>query len=101
MKVVAQSGKMLGEARFILALLESGQYPTIVGAVTAIVEQRNIPVRAQRLQKFQQRAGRFREFEAEETLTQRPGRSTAYHIAHMQLGHLVIREIDDLIATCR
>ena len=40
----------------VIAKLERRQHAAIVGAVAAVVEQRDVPVRAQRVQEFEQRA---------------------------------------------
>ena len=57
MAIVAQRLQVPLEFRLGLRQFEGRQHPAEVGAVAAIVEQRNVPVRAQRLQEFQQRAG--------------------------------------------
>lgn len=69
--VVAQRLQVLFELGLGLRQLESRQHPAEVGAVAAVVKQRNVPVGAQRLQEFQQRARRLRELEAVQPLAQR------------------------------
>ena len=82
----------------MIAKLERRQYAPVVGAMAAIVEQRNVPVRTQRVEEAQQRARRFREFEAVEAFLQRMRRTPADHIAHMQLRHFVVGEIHYAVA---
>jgi hypothetical protein len=59
------------EIRLVLAQFERRQHAAIVGAVAAVVEQRDVPVGAKRMQELQQRPRRFRELEAEQPLLQR------------------------------
>ncbi len=40
----------------MIAKLERRQYAPVIGAMTAIMEQRDIPVRTQRVEEAQQRA---------------------------------------------
>lgn len=81
----------------MVAKFERRQYAPVVGAMAAIVEQ-NVPVRTQRVEEAQQRARRFREFEAVEAFLQRMRRTPADHIAHMQLRHFVVGEIHYAVA---
>ena len=69
--LIAQLVQTRFEIRLVLAQLERRQHAAIVGAVAAVVEQRDVPVRAQRVQELEQRARRFRELEAEQTFLQR------------------------------
>jgi hypothetical protein len=71
MAIVAQLIEAGFEIRLVVAQFERRQHAAVVGTVAAVVEQRDIPVRAQRVQEFQQRAGRFRELEAEKSLGKR------------------------------
>src|SRR5690606_34157262 len=48
--------------------LHTRQHPALVGAVVAIVEQADVPARADGLEEAQQRARTFGEFEAEQAL---------------------------------
>ena len=82
----------------MVAKFERRQYAPVVGAMAAIVEQRNVPVRTQRVEEAQQRARRFREFETVEAFLQRMRRTPANHIAHMQLRHFVVGEINHAVA---
>ena len=42
--------------RLMIAKLKRRQYAPVIGAMTAIMEQRDIPVRTQRVEEAQQRA---------------------------------------------
>ena len=55
-------------------------------------------MRTQRVEEAQQRARRFREFEAVEAFLQRMRWTPADHIAHMQLRHFVVGEINHAVA---
>lgn len=55
--LIAERVEVSVEIRLFVVDLERCQHATKIGAVAAIVEQRNVPVRAQRLQELQQRAG--------------------------------------------
>src|SRR5690606_33204917 len=48
--------------------LHTRQHPALIGAVVAIVEQADVPARADGLEEAQQRARAFGEFEAEQAL---------------------------------
>ena len=82
----------------MLAQLERRQNAAVVGAVAAVVEQRNVPVGAQRVQELEQRARRFRELEAEQAFLERLGWTAADHVTHVQLRHFVVGEIDHAVA---
>jgi hypothetical protein len=45
------------EVRFVIAQLKRRQYTAVVGTVATIVEQRNIPVRAQGVRNFSSAPG--------------------------------------------
>ena len=55
MAVITQRLQVLFELRFLFIQLERGQHAAKIGAVAAVMEQRNIPVRAQRMQEFSTR----------------------------------------------
>ena len=98
MALIAQLVQARFEIRLVLAQFERRQHAAIVGAVAAVVEQRDVPVRAQRVQKLEQRARRFRELEAEQAFLERLGWTAADHVTHVQLRHLVVGEIDHTVA---
>lgn len=97
MAIVAQRLQVPLEFRLGLRQFEGRQHPAEVGAVAAIVEQRNVPVRAQRLQEFQQRARRLRKLKAVQPFAQRLRRTPTHHVPHVKFGHLVVRQIHHLI----
>ena len=82
----------------MLAQFERRQHAAVVGTVAAVVEQGDVPVRAQRVQELEQRARRFRELKAEQAFPERLGRTATDHVTHVQLRHLVVGEIDHAIA---
>ena len=85
--IVAQRLQVPLEFRLGLRQFEGRQHPAEVGAVAAIVEQRNVPVRAQRLQEFQQRARRLRKLKAVQPFAQRLRRTPTHHVPHVKFGH--------------
>ncbi len=56
MTFIAQFVQARFEIRLVLAQFERRQHAAIVGAVAAVVEQRDVPVRAERVQELEQRA---------------------------------------------
>ena len=56
MAIVAQFIQPGFKIRFMIAKLERRQYAPVVGTVAAIMEQRDVPVRTQRVEEAQQRA---------------------------------------------
>ena len=73
--------------------LHADQHATIVCAVIAIVEQADVPAVVHAVEEIHQRAGTFREFEAEHDFILEAGRMSAYQVADVQLGHFVVGEI--------
>ena len=57
MAIVAQLMQAGFEVRLVIAQFECRQHAAVIGTVTAIVEQRDVPVGAQRMQELQQRSG--------------------------------------------
>ncbi len=98
MTFIAQFVQARFEIRLVLAQFERRQHAAIVGAVAAVVEQRDVPVRAERVQELEQRARRFRELEAEQAFLERLGWTATDHVTHVQLRHLIVREIDHAVA---
>ena len=78
--------------------LEAGEHAAEVGAVVAVVEQADVPAAAQLLEELRQRAGPLGELEPAQPLVAHVGRAAADHVAHVQLGHLVVGEVDGLVA---
>ena len=54
--LIAQLVQPRFEIRLVLAQFERRQHAAVVGAVAAVVEQRDVPVRAQRVQELELRA---------------------------------------------
>ncbi len=77
--------------------LDTGQHPTIVGAVVAVVEQADVPAGTDRLEKPQQGSRAFRKLEAIQHLVLHAACMPAYHVAHMQLRHFVFGHVGDRI----
>ena len=89
---------MLGELAVVGARLESRQDAPVVGAIGAVVEQRDIPAGAEHLQEAHERTGGLGERNAEEPFGQPLGGASADHGAHMDLGELVVGQVDDAVA---
>ncbi len=53
--LVAQLVQARFEIRLVLGQFKRRQHAAVIGAVAAVVEQGDVPVRAQRVQEFQQR----------------------------------------------
>ena len=86
---------MPGESlRVLRRNLHACQHAPVIGAVVAVVEQADIPVRPHRLQETQQRARAFRKFEAEQALVLQSVRVATHHVAHVQLRHFVVAHVD-------
>src|SRR5262245_14420560 len=62
------------------------------------MEQRDVPLRADRVQEPEQRARALRELEAEQPLVLDAATRAADHEAHVELRHLVVAHVDDRIA---
>ena len=56
MTFIAQFVQARFEIRLVLAQFERRQHAPVVGAVAAVVEQGDVPVRAERVQELEQRA---------------------------------------------
>ncbi len=76
-----------------------------VAALVAVVEQADVPVRAERVEKAQQRAGSLRKVEAQQALVFRhalPLRATrrgaADEVAHMHFGQFVVGQVEHAVA---
>src|ERR1700733_10930049 len=66
---VVQRVQMQRELRPLgLRHLDTRQYAAVIRPVIAVVEHRDVPARADRLQKLQQRAGALRKFETVDDL---------------------------------
>ena len=55
--LVAQLVQARFEIRLVLGEFKRRQHAAVIGAVAAVVEQGDVPVRAQRMQELQQRTG--------------------------------------------
>src|ERR1700690_3879549 len=81
---VVQRVQMQREFRpFGLRHLDTRQYAAVIGPVIAVVEHRDVPARADRLQELQQRAGALRKLETVDDLVDQVARVPAYHEAYM------------------
>ena len=77
----------------VLGNIDASENPAVIGAVIAIVEQADIPVRAYRIQKFQQRTRALGKLEAEQSFVRDARRASADHVAYMQLRHFVVGQV--------
>src|SRR5260221_4810590 len=77
--------------------LDAREHPAIVRAVIAIVEQRDVPGGAHRLQEAQQRTGALREFEAEHEFIGQSAADAADHETHVEFCGLVGTHVDDAV----
>ena len=89
---------MLGQLDVVGPGREGAQDAAVVGAVGAVVEQGDVPTGAQHLKEVGQRPGRLGEEEGEEALGHTGGGAPADHGAHVDLGELVVSEVDDVVA---
>ena len=78
--------------------LEAGQHAAEVRAVVPVVEQADVPTTAERVEEVGQRAGTLGKLEPAQTLVADLRRVSADHVPDVQLGHLVVGEIDRLVA---
>ena len=78
--------------------LESGQHAAEVCAVIAIVEQADIPASAERFEELQQRPRPLGKLEAADPFVHDLAGAAADHVADVELGKLVLGEIDGLEA---
>ena len=81
--------------------LESGEHAAEVGAVIAVVEQADVPAPTELLEKLRERARTFGKLESAQPLVPHLGRMAADHVTHVQLGELVVGEIDGLVPSRR
>src|SRR5205807_6866302 len=70
------------------------QHAAEVGAVVAVVEEADVPVAAHPFQEPQESAWPLGEFEAVDELVARERGVAADHVADVELGHLVVGEIE-------
>src|SRR5882672_10887002 len=80
--------------------LEGREHTAEVGAMVAIVEQADVPAAAERVEKLEQRARSLGELKAAHPLGADMRRSAADHVAHVQLRHLISRQIRGFVALC-
>src|SRR4029077_2429089 len=73
--------------------LNAHQYSAEVRTVVAVVKQADVPAAAHAIQKIHQRPRALREFEAVYHLIDHFRRASSYHMANMQLGHLVVGQV--------
>ena len=86
--------------------LHSHEDPAVVASLIAVVEQADVPVGAHARQKAHQRPGPLRKLEAVEQLVggaarvppDRERSVPADHVAHVELGHLVVGKVERLQA---
>src|SRR5438128_4201750 len=91
LEAVAQIGKKTFE-RLILSRrhFQRGQHASEIGAVISVMEQRNIPSAAQRIEELKQRARPFGKFESAKALAFHITRVSSDHISDMQLREFVL-----------
>ena len=89
---------MLGQLDVVGPGREGAQDAAVVGAVGAVVEQGDVPAGPQHLKEVSQSPGRLGEEEGEEPLGHARGGAPADHGAHVDLGELVVGEVDDVVA---
>src|SRR5512135_843516 len=89
---VAQLGQVL------VRRLEGAEDAPVVGAVVSVVEETDVEATAQGVQELEQRSRPFGELETEEPLVPRAFGPAPDHVAHVQLGHLVVGEVDSRVA---
>ena len=77
---------------------EAREHSAEISAVIAVVEQADVPAPTQLVEEFHQRAWPFGKLEPVQPLVPHSGRMSAHHVAHVQLGHLVVREVHGLVA---
>ena len=83
---------------FVRGDLDTCEHAAVVGPVIAVMEQADVPLRADGLQELEQRAGSLGEFESEQSFVGEIAWMTADHVAHMELCHFVVAEVGDRIA---
>jgi hypothetical protein len=74
--------------------LQPAQHATVGRPVVAVMEQRDVPAPADRVEEVHQRARSFRELETVEVLVGQAGHASADHEPHVHLGHLVAGHVD-------
>ena len=99
--VAERSRKPSNSASLGVGHLESREHAAEVGAVVAVVEEADVPAAAERVEELEQRARPLRELEAAEPLVAGLRRAAADHVAHVQLGDLVVGEVDRRVAAAR
>ena len=88
-------------ATLLLRHLHAAQHAAKGGAVSAVVKEADIPVRIHMVEKIQQGAGAFGKFKPVKNLVGDVRRVAAHHITHMQLGGVIVAQIDDCISFSR
>src|SRR3954470_12299234 len=73
--------------------LEGGQHASEIRAVVAVVKEADVPAPADRIQKMEQRTRTLRKLEPADSFRGDGRRPPADHVAYVQLGHLVARQV--------
>ena len=95
---VAESFQKRSETRKVAIFdFKAREHAAEVGPVIPVVEQADVPSPGKRVEEITQRAGTLWELEAAEVLVLNFRGMAADHVADMQLGHLVVREIDRFV----
>src|SRR4030095_7205973 len=83
--------------QFVVDDFESGEHAAEISAVVPVVEQADVPAATEFLEKLRQRAWPFGKLEAAQALVANLGCVAAYHVPHVQLGELVVSQVDRLV----
>src|SRR5690606_2206862 len=78
--------------------LDAGEHAPVVRAVVPVMEQADVPARADGVQEIEQRTGTFGKLEAEQPLVLDDAPAAADHVPHVQLGELVVAQVLEGIA---
>ena len=85
--------KLLEAGVVFLGHLQAHQYPAVVGALVAVVEQADVPAGAHGRQKLHQGAGSLGEHEAQQAFVVRQCRMPAHHVPNVLLRQIVVRQV--------
>ena len=91
-QIVKKNLELLATARWHL---DTRQDTTVIGTVISIVKQTDIPTLAHGCQKLQQRTGSLRELETIEHFILETDCPTTDHVAYMELGYFIVRQVLD------
>src|SRR4030095_16303633 len=97
--LVAESFEKRAEARKVAIFhFETGEHAAEVGPMISVVEKADVPTPRERVEEVSQRARTLGKLEAAQTFVLYVRCMAADHMADVQLGHLVVRQIDRFVA---